>query len=70
MCEDAEAEAEAAGGTDLKTRTPHNFVGKKEKNNYGYRVAMHSMVKRDPKSISVVNKKVGTLGQTWSAGAS
>ena len=26
--EDAEAEAEEAGGTDLKTRTPHNFVGK------------------------------------------
>ena len=26
-CEDAEAE-EAAGGTDLKARTPHNFSGK------------------------------------------
>ena len=29
MCEDAEAEdaGQEAGGTDLKTRTPHNIVG-------------------------------------------
>ena len=32
VCEDAEAEAktEEAAGTDLKTRTPHNFVGKRK----------------------------------------
>ena len=30
VCEDAEADAErSGGGADLKTRTPHNFVGKK-----------------------------------------
>ena len=29
VCEDAEADAERSGGGDLKTRTPHNFVGKK-----------------------------------------
>ena len=28
MCEDAEAGGVEAGGTDLETRTPHNFVGK------------------------------------------
>ena len=32
--EEAEEEEEEAGGTDLKTRTPHNDVGKKKWKNY------------------------------------
>ena len=42
VCEDAEADADgrSGGGADLKTRTPHNFAGKNQKQNTSNRNAV------------------------------
>ena len=46
VCEDAEADADGGaggGGADLKTRTPHNFVGKNNTNRESGRETKASM---------------------------